>query len=89
MGGTSIPGETELQQYASEVLAKIPQRKSSPPERAAIAGIFPKEAEDDEDVEDSVDEELFFPPANHVLLATGVYEAKEAVFAERGRDGSH
>lgn len=62
MGGTrSIPGAMELQQYASDVFAKMPQRKLSPPETAAIAGMLLRKAEAEEDAEDGVDEELFFP----------------------------
>jgi hypothetical protein len=38
----SIPELVELQQYACEVLAKMPHRNPSPPERAAIAGMFLK-----------------------------------------------
>ena len=62
VGGTrSIPGAMELQQYACEVLDKMPHRKPSPPESAAISGMLLKDTEVGEEAEDGVDAELFFP----------------------------
>ncbi|PQP93474.1 hypothetical protein Pyn_11173 [Prunus yedoensis var. nudiflora] len=70
MGGMrSIPRAMKLQQYVSNVFAKIPQRKPSPPERAAITGMLLRKAEAEEEAEDGVDEECSFPskprPACH------------------------
>ncbi|KAL6286902.1 hypothetical protein ACE6H2_011292 [Prunus campanulata] len=73
MGGTrSIPEAMELQQYASDVFTIMPQGKPSPPERAAIAGMLLRKAEAEEEAEDGVDEELFFPqqPTSCLPLAS-------------------
>ena len=60
-GMRSTPGAMELQQYACEVLDKMPQRKPSPPESAAIAGMLLKDAEVGKEAEEGVDAELFLP----------------------------